>query len=57
MDVLQWIDTGFRAMAAGFLALLPGMSVWAVVLSFYFLARWIIRSRSRKSLGAEGQTP
>jgi hypothetical protein len=57
MDILQWIDTGFRAMAAGLLALLPGMSVWAVVLSVYLLVRWIIRSRSHKSLRTEGQIP
>jgi hypothetical protein len=57
MDVLQWIDTGFRAVAAGFFALLPGMTVWAVVLSLYSLVQWIIRSRSHNSLGAKGQTP
>jgi hypothetical protein len=55
MDVLQWIDTGFRVVVAGLLALLPGMTVWAVVSSLYLLVRWIIRSRSLRSLSAKGQ--
>lgn len=55
MDVLQWIDTGFRAVAAGFLALLPGMTVWAVVLGLDLLVRWIIHSRSRSFLSAKDQ--
>ena len=55
MDVLQWIDTGFRVAVAGFLALLPGITFWAVVFSLSSLVRWIIRSRSRTFLSAKGQ--
>jgi hypothetical protein len=52
MDILQWIDTGFRVVVAGFLALLPGMTVWAVVSSLYLLVRWIMRSRFLRSPSA-----
>ena len=55
MEVLQWIDTAFRAMAAGFFALLPGMAVWTVMLALYLLIRWMVRSQVHGSPGEEGQ--
>ena len=55
MEVLQWIDAAFRALAAGFFALLPGMAVWTVILALYLLIRWIVRGPMHGSLGAEGQ--
>ena len=55
MDILQWIDTGFRAVAGGFFALIPGLTVWTVILVFYLLIQWMVRSRSQKSLGTEDQ--
>lgn len=55
MDILQWIDTGFRAVAGGFFALIPGLTVWTVILAFYLLIHWMVRSRSQKSLRTEDQ--
>jgi hypothetical protein len=52
MEILQWIDTAFRALTAGFFALIPGMTVWTVVLTLYLLVRWIVRSRPHGSVGA-----
>jgi hypothetical protein len=56
MEVLQWIDTGFRAMAAGFFALIPGMAVWTVILALYLFARTIVRNRPHGSPGAVGDS-
>jgi cellobiose-specific phosphotransferase system component IIC len=56
MDILQWIDTGLRAVAAGFFALIPGTTVWAVMIGIYLLLRWIVRSRAHGSVGVEGQS-
>jgi cellobiose-specific phosphotransferase system component IIC len=55
MDILQWIDTGLRAVAAGFFALIPGTTVWAVMIGIYLLIRWIVRSQPHGSVGVEGQ--
>ena len=41
MDILQWIDTGFQAVAVGFFALIPGMTAWTVILSLFLLIRRI----------------
>lgn len=56
MDVLHWIDTAFRAVAAGFFALIPGMTVWTVMLALYLLVRTVVSSRPQGSLGTEGDT-
>jgi hypothetical protein len=56
VEVLQWIDTAFRAMAAGLFALLPGMAVWTVMLALYLLIRRIVRSQMHGSPGVEGQS-
>ena len=55
MELLHWIDTALRVLIAGFFALIPGMTVWAVMLTLYLSIRWIVRSRTHGSLGAEGQ--
>jgi hypothetical protein len=57
MDILQWIDTGLRAVMGVFFAVIPGMTVWTVVLTLYLMIRWIIRSRALQSPGTEGHTP
>ena len=41
MEILQWMDTAFRAVAAGFFALIPGMAVWTVMLGLYLLIRFL----------------
>jgi cellobiose-specific phosphotransferase system component IIC len=55
MDILHWMDTGLRAVAAGFFALIPGTTVWAVMIGIYLLIRWIVRSQPHGSVGVEGQ--
>lgn len=57
MDILQWCDTGCRALMAGFFAVIPGMTVWTVVLTLYLMIRWIIRSRALRSSGIAAHTP
>jgi cellobiose-specific phosphotransferase system component IIC len=56
MDILHWMDTGLRAVAAGFFALIPGTTVWAVMIGIYLLIRWIVRSRAHGSVGVGGQS-
>lgn len=55
MELLHWIDTALRALTAGFFALIPGLTVWAVMLTLYLSIRWIVRSRTHGSLEAEGR--
>jgi hypothetical protein len=49
MDALQWMDTAFRALLAGFFALMPGMTVWTVMLALFLLIRRIGFERRQKS--------
>lgn len=56
MDILHWMDTGLRAVAAGFFALIPGTTVWAVMIGIYLLVRWIVRSRAHGSVEVKDQS-
>ena len=41
MMILEWLDTAWRVALGGFLALLPGLVFWAVVLVLFLLVRWL----------------
>lgn len=45
MEVLQWIDTAFRAVLASLFMVIPGVVIWLVVLGVSLLGRWISRNR------------
>ena len=41
MMILEWLDTALRVIMGGFLALLPGLIFWSVVLVLFLLVRWL----------------
>jgi hypothetical protein len=41
MMVMEWLDTAWRVVLGGFLALLPGLIFWLVVLVLFLLVRWL----------------
>jgi hypothetical protein len=54
-QMIQVLDTAWRVLLAGAVALTPGALVWLVVLGAFLLARQVVRSDSATRLRNGGQ--
>ena len=57
MDILQWFLTAARVIAAGFIALLPGLIFWLTVLAFYSLIHWLGQLRPYRRRHSQIKAP